>query len=196
MKLPWRLQVSNRGRDGEGFLVQRSFSSYLPWARLTRWNWTGLGATGAPVRGLLSDSSSAALTSCLQKGHILVQSKRHSLSFPHHFCPSLTFLCTPCLHVQMHVANTGTCGKRPLTFTHVNVWRRVYCWVNFQSLELINTFYLKTKNSKIVIPLNHCLIYGPQSVYWTVSPKVFTWMVHVSLHVLLMITYDHNHTYY
>lgn len=146
-----------------------------------------------------SDSSSAALTSCLQKGHILVKSMQHSLSFPHHFCTSLTFLCTPCLHVQMHVANTGTCGKLLLSFTHVNVWRRVSYWVNFQGLELINIFYFKTRNCKIVVPFNPCIIYGPQSVYCTVCPKVFTCMVHMfpfmfcSLTHMAIITYAINY---
>lgn len=104
VELPRRLQV----------MKWRSFpkaAPYLLWARLTKWNWTGPRATGAPVRGLLSDSSFAALTSRLPKGHVLFQSKQHSLSFPRCLCTSPAFSCTPCLHVQKDVEDGGIRGK-------------------------------------------------------------------------------------
>lgn len=106
-----------------GLHVQQSsfFSpaSYLPWARLTRWNQTGLWTTRALVRGLLFDSSSAALTEPSANSHVIVID-------PGPLCSSVIANT----HIaDTHSEHTHTCKvlhptKCTHTHTHTEIFRR------------------------------------------------------------------------
>lgn len=133
VKLPWRLQVITERTKRRRLL----FPSKLALSQTDKMkpDWTRSNRGSCKEEALWLTLCSFNKLS--PKGRRL-GSKQHWLSFPHRFCS-----CAPCLHVQGHVENAGTCGilSRCLERSLKNVCcRRVSCCVSFHSAELVQTF--------------------------------------------------------